>query len=237
MTATAPGSSPATISPSARDPVEVAETFEMLGAGIGDEPDARARERDQRSDVPDAVRAHLDYCAAMRRREAQKRQRHADVVIEIALRRQARPAARQDGRGHFLRRRLAVAPADTHERDREFLAPPARELLQRLEGVRHSNVGQRHIGERALDDGAYGPAGERGGGEIRAVEVRPAQGDEQRAGGERAAVGRHCLERPVIAHERGAEGARGLLQRALHAAAPRIFCASVRSLKLRRVAP
>jgi hypothetical protein len=221
----------------ARDAVEVAEPFEMLGAGIGDEPDGRARERDQRSDVADAVRAHLDHCAAMRRREAQERQRHTDVVIEIALRRQAGPAARQDGRGHFLGRRLAVAPADAHERDGEFLAPAARELLQRLERVRHSNVRQRHIARARSTMAPTAPRASAAAAKSAPSKFGPRKPTNSAPAGSVRLSVETASNGPVIAHERGAEGARGLLQRALHAATPRIFCASIRSLKLRRVAP
>src|SRR6185312_1031128 len=66
--------------------LETAEAFEMLRAGVGDEADRRARHLDQLGHLARPVGAHLDDREAVARLEPQQRQRHADVVVEIAPR-------------------------------------------------------------------------------------------------------------------------------------------------------
>ena len=55
------------------------------------------------------VGAHLDHRVAVFRVQAQQGQRHADIVVEVALGGQGRSTPSQDGGQHFLERGLAVA--------------------------------------------------------------------------------------------------------------------------------
>jgi hypothetical protein len=68
----------------------------MLGARVGDESDGRTRELSQRGHLAGAIRADLDHRVAMRWLEPMQRQRHADVIVEVAARRQR---ARRGARG------------------------------------------------------------------------------------------------------------------------------------------
>ena len=77
-----------------RDAVQIAEAFQMLGAGVGDQAHGGPREAHQFRHIADAVRAHLDHGAAMRGLEAHQRHGHADVIVQIAVSRHAqRPCA------------------------------------------------------------------------------------------------------------------------------------------------
>ena len=101
----------------AGDAGEVAEALEVLVAGVRDQRDRGLRERGERGDLARVVGAHLDHGMAVRRLEAQQRQRHADVVVEVAARRERRARAGEDRGEQFLGGRLAVAAADAeHER-------------------------------------------------------------------------------------------------------------------------
>jgi hypothetical protein len=217
--------------------VEIAETLEMLGAGVGDEADRRTRETHQLGHLADAIGADLDHGASMRRLQAQERHRHADMIVEVAVGRHARTPARENRRRHFLGGGLAVATADADDGNRERRTPRRGQPLQGDERVGHRDLGDRRTGRRLLDQRTHGAALRRRGDELAAVERRTSQRDEQRPRRERTAVRGHGAERPVLADQRAPDRPSRLLQRALHAAAPRIFKASSRSLKLRRDAP
>ena len=75
-------------------------------------------------------------CSRSRRRS--KRQRHADVVVEVALgreRRVAEPGA-QDRRDHLRHRRLAVAAGDRDERQLEAARARRRRIAERAPACR-----------------------------------------------------------------------------------------------------
>ena len=107
----------------ARDALEAAESFEMLGAGVGDEADRGARELHQVGDFTGAIGADLDHRVAMRGVEPMQRERHADVIVEIAAGRERGAAALENGRGHLLDRGLAVAAGDADDGHRKLRAP------------------------------------------------------------------------------------------------------------------
>ncbi len=48
-----------------RHAIQIAEPFEMLGAGVGDQTDGGPRDAHERGNVADRIRTHLDHGAAM----------------------------------------------------------------------------------------------------------------------------------------------------------------------------
>ncbi len=107
----------------ARDALEAAEALEMLGSGVGDEPDRRPRELHEVGHFAGAIGADFDHRVTVRAIEAVQRERHADVVVEVAARRERVARALEDGRGHFLDRGLAVAAGDPDDGHRKLRAP------------------------------------------------------------------------------------------------------------------
>ena len=80
------------------------------------------------------IHAELDHREPVRRVQTEQRERQADVVVEVARRREPRVFAdrsREDRRDHLLDRRLAVAARDRDERHREALAPAVRQRTER----------------------------------------------------------------------------------------------------------
>ena len=203
-----------------RDAVEVAEAFEMLGAGVGDQAHRRPRQPHQFRHIADAVRAHLDHGAAVRGLEAHQRHRHADVIVQVAVSRHARSHARENRGDHFLGGGLPVAAADGHDGHVEFAAPCLAQLLQRAQRVWNHDLRQRMwhglLDHGLLDNGADGAALRRRRDELAAVEIRPAQRDEQRPGRESAAVGGHRAVGTILAGQSAAERRCGVAQRSLH---------------------
>src|SRR5690606_41722432 len=119
------------------------------------ETDRRLGDAHQMSDLALMIRAHLDDGETMLRGEAQQRERHADVSVEIAARRERRADARENRSDHFLRRRLAVAPRDANDGDRKPTPPLAREGRQGGESIRYRDLrnADRH---RTPDHNPYG---------------------------------------------------------------------------------
>ena len=115
----------------ARHALEVAETLEMLVARIRHERDRRPGERGERRDLARMIRAHLDHRIAVPGLEPQERQRHADVIVQVAARRQRRSGNGEDCGKQFLGRRLAIAAADAEDEGLALTAPGAREGRQR----------------------------------------------------------------------------------------------------------
>ena len=105
------------------DTVQIAESLEMFRAGVGDQAHRRSREAHQFGHIADAIRAHLDHRAAMQGLQAHQRQRYADVIVEVAVGRQARAPAGQNRGRHALDGGLAVAAAHRHDRDGNIRAP------------------------------------------------------------------------------------------------------------------
>ena len=86
----------------------------MFGARIRDHGHCRPDEADEFGHIADAIGAHLDDGTLVRSVEPHQCQRHADVIVEVAARRQAGAGAAQDRGNHFLGGGLAVAAGDRH---------------------------------------------------------------------------------------------------------------------------
>ena len=109
--------------------------------------------------------------------QAQQRQRHADVVVEVAFGRErgvAEPGAK-DRRDHLRHRRLAVAAGDRDQRQREAPPPRRGELAERALAVGDLEAGQSRRVEAALGERGDGAAGLRVGQKVVRVEALAAQ--------------------------------------------------------------
>ena len=97
---------------------------------VRDDADGRLREPREIVDLAGVVRAELDDERIVLCRQPHQRQRHADVVVQVALRDADRAADAQDRRDELLDRRLAAAAGDGNHGDRERSAPRARHRAQ-----------------------------------------------------------------------------------------------------------
>ena len=74
----------------ARDAVERAEPLEMRRTRVRNDDDVRLRERREVRDLAHVIRTHLDHREPVAFFDACEHQRHADVVVQVAVRRQGR---------------------------------------------------------------------------------------------------------------------------------------------------
>ena len=176
-------------------------------------------------DLARVVHAELDCADAVRLAQAEQRERHADVVVEIADGRQHLriPGGRAQDRGeHFLGGGLAVRAGDRDQRHGEAPAPRARQVAERAARVLRDQHGHRQRGARGEERGVDQRgrrAARRGGREERvAVESFAAQRDEQLAARHVARVGGHAGE-PRVADRPRADHAGGF-HHAHHARPP-----------------
>ncbi len=194
--------------------VDRAETREVRALGVIDEGDRGAGETGQIVDLARAVHAHLDDRRMVRRMQLEQRQRHADVVVEVARCRQHRMLAEiraQDGGAHLLDGGLAIAAGDADQRDVEARAPVGGELAEGQPRV--GDADQRQTRMR----GGPGGVDERTAGALRqglcdvvvAVEALAPERDEQHAGDDGARIGADAGELHVAAAMRAVEDQRG----------------------------
>ncbi|CAM5196482.1 hypothetical protein CDEN61S_04220 [Castellaniella denitrificans] len=176
----------------ARHGLDRAHEFLVLALRVVHQRHRRLGDGGQHGDLARMVHAQFQHGGAVRRAQAQHRQRQADVVVEVAARRQASVLAapgRQDRGDHFLGRGLAVAAGHCDDRHAE-LAPPGRgRAPQGQAGVAQHDLGQAGAGHRPGDDGRARPGP---GGRVQvvvAVEAFALERQEQRAGRQRAGVG------------------------------------------------
>ena len=92
------------------------EALEVRRAYVGDEPVVGVGDRAELGDVPGVTCPHLDDHPLMLGAEAKQRQRHAYVVIEVALGVEDGVAGGEDGGRQLLGRRLAIGPRDRQDR-------------------------------------------------------------------------------------------------------------------------
>jgi hypothetical protein len=180
-----------------RDRFDAGHEFLVFALRIVDQAHRRLGDRSQLRDLARMIHAQLDDCGLVRGFQPDQRQRHADVVIQVAAGRQVLLGTElggQDGRDHFLDRGLAIAAGDAYDRDVE-LAPPVRaDLAERRAGIGHHQRRQREAGRQLFyhhgSDAARGDIVQ----EVMRIETLAAQGDEELAGTGFAAVGGQAME-------------------------------------------
>ena len=219
------------------DAAQRAEALEMRLGRVRDDADRRLRELREIVDLAGMVRTELDDESVVLGGQPHQRQRHADVVVQVALRDADRAADAQDRSDELLDRRLAAAARDGDRRDGERRTPRARHGTQRAARVPHLDLRQRRRGE-PRHERAGGTFRERFIDEVVAVEPIARDRDEQRTRAERARIRRHGAERLIDTDEAPLHLARDRCERSRHhGATPRISATTARSLKARRSAP
>ena len=185
----------------------------MRVAHVRDDGDVGAHHLAEIADLAEVVHARLDDGGAVLRRQAQERQRRADVVVVIGLGLKRLEALGQHRGDHLLRRRLAGGTGDLHDREREAPAVPRSERAQGEQRVVHKNV---ELAGLQRSGRVHGQAARRAARK-RAVEIGVAvelladERDKQVARGGGAAVGGDVRHRRVrVLQERPTDGAADL---------------------------
>ena len=204
----------------------------VLTLGVVDQCDRGRSHLRQSGNLAGVVHAQFDHGHTVRIAQAQQRQRHANVVIQIALRGEGGIACcgTQDGRNHLRHGRLAVAAGHGNQRQRELRAPADGELAQRLLAVGHFQTAPTHGRQLAgLAHGRHGAGFTRLREEAVGIETLALEGNEQVTGLQRARIGMHALHGGgAIAHQNGLRQPPGCLiqrhHRGAHAVAPSRAC-------------
>ncbi|MDT4829024.1 hypothetical protein FQZ97_624320 [compost metagenome] len=117
--------------------------FLMLALGIGHQRHRGRRHGRQLRDLAGMVHAQFEHGGPVLRTQAQQRQRHADIVVEVAGGGQAARLATpigQHGRNHFLGRGFAVAAGHRDDGQGKLRAPGRADTHQR-----HARVAQHQL--------------------------------------------------------------------------------------------
>ena len=195
----------------ARDPVEGAQPLEMRGLYVGDDRRAGPGERREGAQLTGVVEAHLHRRGAVLRAQAEQSKRHADVVVEVALRLEHGAQRGERGGQQLLGRRLAVGSGDRGHRKLEPHAMGGRESLQREQGVGHHEEvrdppAAPRSPPRSGDHRTRSAASEDVLNEVVAVESLSGQRDEERPRHVGARIG-HDAASPGLAYRRSPDGA------------------------------
>ena len=126
------------------DSLKAAETKQVRLADIGDQAVIRFTDFDQFLYVVRMVSSHLNHSKLSFRINVQDRQRHSDVVVQIALRGGDIVLHRQHSRDQFLGRCLAICPGQSDDSQtfaihKSILSMVAGKHLKSLKRVRHDN--------------------------------------------------------------------------------------------------
>ena len=195
--------------------------FEVLTLGVVDQGHRGLGDGGQGGNFTGMVHAQLDHRQRMVRAQAQHGQRHADLIVEVALSGQKSLwlVGAQDGRHHLGHRGFAVAAGHGHQRQRELCTPVRGQFSQRQFGIGHHEAGQAcdsqtRLGIIALADGGHRTFGFGLGQKFIGVETLATQGDKQVTRLQRAGVGVDAGKSHVtLAHQTGMVQPRlGLLQ-------------------------
>ena len=221
----------------ARDAGEVAEALEVFVAGIRDQRDRRLRECGERGDLARVIRAHLDHGMPVRGLEPQQRQRHADVVVEVAAGRERRARAGEDRRQQFLGGRLAVAAADAEHEGAAACAPGGGKRSRAPPACRRRPPAAGSRRRRFETTAPAAPRAAAAATNALPSKRSPRERHEQHARLDRARVGGHAGECRIGARQAPADDRRDVREPALHAAPPARSRRRSRSLKARRSRP
>jgi len=178
------------------------QAFQMRRTDVGDQSYVRLGNFRQAGDFARVVHAHFQDHEALIRAQAQKRQRQANLVVQIARRGQGRRAGRKRGRCQFFSTCFTGRTGNSQYLGAKAQPLPPGGQGQRPPGVIHGQQRQRQAGGLkvaayrlhpiARDDRRRRARPRGWNHEIMAVEVRAAQGDEQLPRADGPAVGGHA---------------------------------------------
>ncbi|EWS52529.1 hypothetical protein X551_04683 [Methylibium sp. T29] len=181
--------------------LDAGHEFLVLALGVVDQRDRRRGHARELGDLADVVHAQLDDRRAVPGvgvlAQPQQRERHADVVVEVALGRECRVAdpGAQDARDHLRHGGLAVAAGHGDQRQAHAGAPVRAQRAERGAAVGHVQPGQAGLGEAVLGDRRHCAGGTRLRQEVVRVEALALERNEQVTGAQRAGIAVHAQQR------------------------------------------
>ena len=173
----------------------------MRLAYVGDESAVGVDDGGELSNLARMVGSGLHYGNVVEWREAEERFGHADVVVEVSGSGQHAVLAGKDGGGEFLCGRLAVRTRNLHDGCAQHAAVVCGKVLEGLEDIvdkNHPCIAGSHF--CTVHNGIGTSVFKSLGSKVIAVETGAAEGEEERAFGAVAGIGRHqrmLLEEPV----------------------------------------
>ena len=203
-----------------RHAVDGPHPFQVHRGHVGDDGHVRVRPLREPRDLAQVVHAAFDGGVAVLLAEPQERERNADFVVEVALGLEGRSHRGEHLRDQLLGAGLSGRAGDADQFEIWQPAPPAGgQASERAPRVRRREdrdalrPGAR-LGQRIRRDQDAGSATlHRLGDEVAAVEVVPAQGDEQATRHRLARVGERALEGTSGRGDLRASRPGGLLER------------------------
>ena len=175
------------------DTLETAEAQEVRLAHIGDQTVRRLAHPGQGRNVVGMVRAHFHDGDFRVRADAEDRQRHADIVVQVPFRGRDPEMRGQDLADKLLGGRLAIRAGQADDRDFQLLPMVRRKLLQGPEGIRETEeAGVVALGI-VMDDGIGGTRLEGLQGIGVSIESLALEGNEDLAGLEGPGIRIHAL--------------------------------------------
>ena len=174
-------------------PFEGAEAQNVRLAHVGDQAAGGLGDLHQRGDLARGGRAQLDHGRARPGVDAEEGERHADMVVQVAVGINGFVLAGHHGAHQFLRGGLAVGAGDADHGDIELAAVVGGQILQRFQHV-FNQIAFALAGLDALQRGAVhhrdaGALFEGLHGEVVAVKGLAFEGEEHRTFRDGAAVG------------------------------------------------
>ena len=171
------------------DALEAAEAFEVGAAHIGDESAVGVGDAAEELDFAQMVGAHLDDGNLGIGGDGQQGQRHAEVVVEVALGGRHAVALGENGGDQFLGGGLAVGAGDADDGDGEVAAVLAGKFLQGAQHVGDDDATVVDLVLRIADDAQGGALLEGLRSKGVAIEMLALEGKEDASGGDGARVG------------------------------------------------
>ena len=177
--------------------LDAPEAFQMRLAYVRNQPVIGPGDRAEQRDLAGVARSHLDDAYLDRAVHGEQRQRHADMVVQIALRDGRAELAREYPTDELFGRGLAVAARDGEDRNAELAAMPGGQFLQGGQRVGDLRATVRPLLPegfrygRVVHDGCRSPGFQRVFRIAVTVETLAVQGEKQRIRDDVPAVGRN----------------------------------------------
>ena len=170
---------------------ERAETFQMGTADVGNQAVVGRRDMYQLFDVARMAGTHLHDSHLVVGRQAEQREGHPDLVVQVAFRGKDIEFRGEDRRQQFLRCGLAIGAGHPDNRQSQCFAMAMGQLLQRSECVVHQNRAFASLTGRVVYNSISSPRIQGFGCILISIKAFPFQGKEKRTPRAVPAIGRH----------------------------------------------